>query len=156
MSETKECCPRFDPAPWRERMLTWEDKRFVKARVRSFLRVPLNYGGVITRNMALIEKEGAKPEPMVVLSDENSLWGSDLYLEVTKDIPGVKMTSISGSFLAQAYEGAYRNIPRWIEDLNRRVLAKGKKIRKIYFYYTTCPVCAKKYGKNYVVLFAQI
>jgi hypothetical protein len=24
------------------------------------------------------------------------------------------------------------------------------------FYYTTCPKCAKRYGKNYVVLLAQI
>ncbi len=23
-------------------------------------------------------------------------------------------------------------------------------------YYTTCPKCAKKYGKNYVVILAQV
>jgi len=28
--------------------------------------------------------------------------------------------------------------------------------REGYFYYTTCPKCAKKYGKNYVVLLAQV
>jgi hypothetical protein len=33
---------------------------------------------------------------------------------------------------------------------------KEKKIKKMYFSYTTCPKCAKAYGKNYVVLFAQI
>jgi hypothetical protein len=27
--------------------------------------------------------------------------------------------------------------------------------KKTYCYYTTCPRCAKKYGKNYVVLLAQ-
>jgi hypothetical protein len=26
----------------------------------------------------------------------------------------------------------------------------------MYFFYTTCPKCAKKYGKNYVVILAQI
>ena len=25
-----------------------------------------------------------------------------------------------------------------------------------YFYYTTCPKCAKKHGHNYVVGFAQV
>jgi hypothetical protein len=33
---------------------------------------------------------------------------------------------------------------------------KGRKLKKLYFSYTTCPRCAKAYGKNYVVLFAQI
>jgi len=27
---------------------------------------------------------------------------------------------------------------------------------KLYFGYTTCPSCAKAYGKNYVVLFAKV
>jgi len=36
------------------------------------------------------------------------------------------------------------------------VAKKGKQLKKIYFCYTTCPACAKAYGKNYVVLFAQI
>jgi len=25
-----------------------------------------------------------------------------------------------------------------------------------FFYYTTCPKCAKHYGKNYVVAFAEV
>jgi hypothetical protein len=29
-------------------------------------------------------------------------------------------------------------------------------LKKLYFSYTTCPACAKAYGKNYVVLFAQV
>ncbi|MGE5758418.1 MAG: hydrolase [Sideroxydans sp.] len=29
-------------------------------------------------------------------------------------------------------------------------------MRKLYFYYTTCPKCAKKYGKNYVVILAEV
>ena len=127
----------------------------MKARVRSFLRIPLNFGAVITRNMAAIQQAGAEAKDMLVLSDENSLWGSDLYLEVAKDVPGLQMASIAGTFLAQAYEGPYRDIPKWIADLKRRVADKGKTPKKFYFYYTTCPKCAQKYGKNHVVLFAQ-
>jgi hypothetical protein len=26
----------------------------------------------------------------------------------------------------------------------------------MYMWYTTCPKCAKKYGKNYVTIIAQI
>ena len=40
--------------------------------------------------------------------------------------------------------------------MKKYVAAKGKALRKLYFYYTTCPKCAAKYGKNYVVLLAQV
>jgi len=36
------------------------------------------------------------------------------------------------------------------------VKSKGNEARKIYFFYTTCPRCAKFYGKNYTVLVAEI
>lgn len=41
------------------------------------------------------------------------------------------------------------------------LLPNTKKVVKqkdgtIFFYYPTCPRCAKKYGKNYVVIFAKI
>ncbi|MGD9611469.1 MAG: hydrolase [Kiritimatiellia bacterium] len=155
MAATNECCPRFDPAPWQERWMAMDGKRFVKDRVRSFLRIPLNFGGVMARNMEIIQKAGAEKPDMIVLSDENSPWGSDVYLEVAKDVPGAAMASIPGTFLAQAYEGPYRNIPKWIADVKRRVADKGKTLKRLLFFYTTCPTCAKKYGKNYVVLFAQ-
>ena len=32
----EECCPRFDPAPWDGKVLEWENKRFVRDRVRTF------------------------------------------------------------------------------------------------------------------------
>ena len=155
MSDEKECCPKFDPAPWQERWMTLDGKKVATARVHSFLRIPLNFGAVMARNMAAIQQAGAEAKDMLALSDENSLWGSDLYLEVAKDVPGLPMASIAGTFLAQAYEGAYRDIPKWIADLKRRVADKGKTPKKFYFYYTTCPKCAQKYGKNHVVLFAQ-
>ena len=155
MENEQECCPKFDPAPWQERWLVLDGKRFVKDRVRSFLRVPLNFGAVMARNMAKIQQAGAEKAGMLVLSDENSLWGADLYLEVSKEVPGAAMASIEGSFLAQAYEGSYRDIPKWIADMKRRLGAKGKTMKRVLFYYTTCPKCAQKYGKNYVVLFGQ-
>ena len=84
MSETTECCPKFDPAPWQERWITLDGKKFVKDRVRSFLRIPLNFGAVMTRNMAKIQQAEAGAPQMLLLSDENSLWGADVYIEVAK------------------------------------------------------------------------
>ena len=48
MSEnnTDECCPRFEPEPWDDKTLTWENRRFIKARVTSIFHIPLNFGAV--------------------------------------------------------------------------------------------------------------
>ncbi len=156
MNESVECCPRFDPAPWDDRAVTWERKRFLKDRVVSFLHIPLNFGAVMKRNMAAIEAAAAAPEEMVVLSDENSLWGADVYIAISKDIPGARTTTLSGTFLAKVFEGPYRNMRGWIEEMKSFVKGKGKGFQKLYFFYTTCPKCAKKYGKNYVVILAQL
>jgi hypothetical protein len=36
------------------------------------------------------------------------------------------------------------------------VKSKGKTVEQLFYFYTTCPKCAKVYGKNYVVLFAKV
>lgn len=155
--EIAECCPRFNSEPWDGKEIIWEHKKFVKDRVRSFLHIPINFGGVMVKNMALIEKAGAKPEgDLIVLSDENSLWGADIFLEVGKDVPGAEITEISGTFLTKVFEGPYKDMGKWVKEMKENVKGNGKEMKKLYFYYTTCPKCAKKYCENYVVLLAQV
>ncbi len=150
------CCPKFDPQPLDEREIKWDNKRFVTDRVRSFLHIPLNFGGVMIRNMALIEAADAKPEDVIVLSDENSLWGADVYISVTKDVPQAKPATLSGTFMCKVFEGPYKNVGKWCGQMKEHVRAAGKELKHMYYYYTTCPKCAKKYGKNYVVLLAKV
>lgn len=154
MSDT--CCPQFNPEPWNEKTHTWENRRFVKDRVRSLLHIPLNFGAVMVRNMEAIKAANATLENGVVLSDENSLWGADVYIEVAKDVPNANMSTISGTFFSKVFEGPYQNMRKWIEEMKAFVTAQSKSFSKLYFYYTTCPKCAKKYGKNYVVILVQI
>jgi len=155
-ASNEQCCPRFDPAPWDEKELQWQDKRFVRDRVTSFLHIPLNFGAVMKRNMTRIEAAGAASDRNVILSDESSLWGADVYIEVAKDVPGANMTTISGRFLCKVFEGPYQNMRQWIGEMKDFVHSKGKDTKKLYSFYTTCPKCAKKYGKNYVAILAQI
>lgn len=155
-TEIQLCCPAFDPATWDDREFFWQEKPFVKGRARCFLHIPLNYGSVLAKNLRLIEEANALSEETLVLSDENSLWGADMYIAVTKDVPNVQMVRLSGNFLAKVFEGPYRQFPVWIEEMNRYVISKGKQIGHLYFLYTTCPKCAKIYGKNYVVLFTRV
>ena len=150
------CCPRFDPEPWDEKEVTWRDRLFLKDHVMSFLHIPLNFGRVMTRNMDRIkEADSAAPEPLV-LSDEKSLWGTDVYIAVSREVPGARMERISGTFLTKVFEGPYKNMGRWAREMKGFVASNGKETSKLYFYYTTCPKCAKVYGKNYVVLVAQV
>jgi len=150
------CCPRFDPGPWDRKEITFQDKLFVKDRVRSLLHIPLNFGKVMVRNLEKIQAAGAlAPEPLL-LSDENSLWGADVYLAVAQDVPGAEMARISGTFLTRVFEGPYSNIRKWVEEMKTYVAGQQKQFGKLYFFYTTCPKCARHYGRNYVVLLAQV
>ena len=153
---TQECCPRFNPEPWDEKEITWENKKFVKDRVRSFLHIPLNFKQVMMRSLKLIQAADAQHAEMIVLADENSLWGADVYIDVTKDVPNAQMATISGTFLTKVFEGPYKNIRLWIPEMQTYVRTQGKELKQLYFYYTTCPKCAKEYGKNYVVLLGQV
>jgi len=149
------CCDPFNPEPWQDKEIIWKDKIFVKDHVTSFLHIPLNFGQKVVKNMELIEKAGAKSPYQLMLCDE-SLWGSDVYIDVLKQVAGAKMATLSGTFLTKVFEGPYQNAGKWAMEMEKYVKDKGKNIKKLYFSYTTCPKCAKAYGKNYVVLFAQI
>ncbi len=150
------CCPPFDPSTWNEREVVWRDRPFVKEHVTSLFHIPLNMGRKIVRAVEKIDAAQAEPAQRLMLSDETSPWGSDLYIDVTKAVPGTEMTTLSGTFLTKVYDGPFRDAPRWAEDMKRYVAGKGRTVRKIYFAYTTCPNCAKAYGHNYVVVFAQV
>jgi hypothetical protein len=150
------CCEPFNPIPWDEKEITWKDKLFVSDHVTSFLHIPLNINKKIIKNLALIESAGAKSQYQLMLTDEKSLWGADIYIDVTKNVPGAQMAAISGTFLTKVFEGPYQNAGKWAKEMVKYTKLKNKTLKKLYFSYTTCPKCAKAYGKNYVILFAQI
>jgi hypothetical protein len=157
-SQIKEtgCCPIFDPEPWDEKEVTWQDKLFIKDHVTSFLHIPLNFGKVVVRNMKIIEDAQAGNPQNLMLSDEKSLWGSDVYIAVSQEVPGAKLERVSGTFLTKVFEGGYQNAGKWAKEMESYVRSKGKEIKKTYFWYTTCPKCAKAYGKNYTVILAMV
>jgi hypothetical protein len=150
------CCPPFDPTPWRDQEISWRHKPFVKDHVTCLFHVPLNMGRVVLKDMALIDAADAAADHPLMLSDELSPWGADLYIEVKKLVPGATMAEISGTFLTKVFEGPFRDAPRWVEDMTHYVAARNRTLERLYFGYTTCPKCAKAYGKNYVVMFAKV
>jgi len=150
------CCPRFDPKPYDKKEIKFKDKLFVKDRVISFFHIPLNFGSVVVKNMKKISAAKAEAKNPIMLSNESSVFGTDIFIEVKKKVKGAKCIKMSGTFLTKAYEGSYKNMGVWIKDIYAFAKSKKKKVKKLYFYYTTCPKCAKHYGKNYVVIFAEV
>ena len=156
LSAEKECCPKFDPAPWDSKEFSWDNKRFIKDNVFTIFFMPINFGSVMKRVFGKVEKSGAQVPDYLCLSDHTSKWNMDLYLAVDKEIPGAENVSLSGKFLSRVYEGNFKDTGKWCEDFNGYAKNKGMTVGKMYMWYTTCPKCAKKYGKNYVVIIGEI
>lgn len=156
MNQNQECCPRFDPALWDNKVFEWDSKKFIKDKVFTLFFMPINFGKVVSRMMAKIEKAGTKAQDWMGLSDHTSKWNMDLYLAVDREIPEAENVILRGKFLSKVYEGNFKKTGKWCKDFENYVKDKGFEIKKQYMWYTTCPKCAKKYGKNYVVIVGEI
>ena len=155
-SKNHECCPKFDPEPWDRKFFQWENKKFIKDRVFTIFFMPLNFGAVMKRLNAKVEKAGATMPDWLCLSDHTSMWNMDLFLAVDKEVADAENMTLSGKFYSKVYEGPFGDTKKWCKDFEKDVKEKGLKMKKMYMWYTTCPKCAKKYGKNYVVIVGSI
>ncbi len=151
-----DCCLKFNPKKWDKKKVVWKGKLFVKDKVFTFFHIPLNFGSVMKRNMKKIKDANATLKDTIVLSDEGSLFHSNIYISTKRAIPGVHDVKVTGTFLTKSFEGPYKNMKKWTKEMEEYVKLEKQKLKHMYFYYATCPKCAKKSGKNYVVLFAEI
>jgi len=149
------CCPEFDPAPWDGKIVEWNDKKFIKDRVFTFLYMPFGFGKVMRALDRQVRNAGATMPDRLCLSDHTSKWNMDVYLAVDKAIPDAQNVTLSGKFLCKVYEGPYKDTGKWCKDFELFAKSKDQTIKKWYMWYTTCPKCAKKYGKNYVVFLGK-
>ena len=151
------CCPRFKSEGWDGQELHFKDKLFVKAKTRSIFHIPINMGSVFSKTLSAIESADAMNEDdFIVLSNDPSAWTSEHYFSVSKEIPDQEMVHMTGDYLTKVFEGPYKNVPKWEKEMEKFVDSKGMKTKKTYFFYTTCPKCARYYGKNYMVAVAEV
>jgi len=156
MDNHTECCPKFDPKPWDNTISNWQNKRFVKDHVCTLFYMPMNFGRVIRRLDKKVRAANATMPGWLCLSDHTSKWNMDIYLAVDKEIPTAENVTLSGKFLSKVYEGPFKDTGKWCKDFEGYAKSNGHTIKKMYMWYTTCPKCAKKYGKNYVVVMSEI
>ncbi|MBL7051418.1 hypothetical protein ISS04_04660 [Candidatus Woesearchaeota archaeon] len=152
----EECCPKFNPKLWDNKVLNWKNKKFIKDKVFTLFYIPINFGAVMKRVMQKLDSANAKCVDYMGLSDHTSKWNMDVYIAVDKEIPDAENVTLSGKFLSKIYEGDFKETGKWCKDFEDYVKNKKLKIKKMYMWYTTCPKCAKKWGKNYVVIVGKV
>ena len=150
------CCPPIDPKLWDNKVMEWDNKMFIKDTVMTFLHMPLNFGKVMTRMHDKVCNADALMPDSLCLSEHLSSWKMNLILAVDKEIQGANNVKITGKFFSKVYEGSFNDTGKWIKAFNSLGKVKGFSFNKLYLWYTTCPKCASKYGKNYVVIFGEI
>ncbi|MFZ6034738.1 MAG: hydrolase [Patescibacteria group bacterium] len=151
----KVCCQEFDPRPWDKKVITWNGKKFIKARVFTIFYMPINFGQVILRILKNAREQKVRLQ-QICLSDHTSKWNMDIYVAVDKEVSGYENTKMTGRFLSKVYEGDFKETGNWCADFEKFAKTKNAQIKKMYMFYTTCPACAKKYGRNYVVIIGKI
>ena len=151
------CCPRFNPDGWDGQELHFRDKSFIRAETRSAMHIPLNMGGVFTRVNEHVEGAGGwDNDDMIVLSRDHSAFKAEHLFSHAGDVPGEETVTLSGDFMTKVFEDPYRKARDWYEEMEQMVRDRGSLPGRIYFFYTTCPKCAKHYGRNYVVGVAEV
>ncbi|MBS0126422.1 hydrolase [Thetidibacter halocola] len=149
---TTGCCARFNPEGWDGQVLRFEDKPFVRASTHSVMHVPVDMGRVFGRVFRHMEDQEAMDiGQTLVLSRDRSAWNAEHLFATTKPVDTEENVTLSGDFVTKVFEGPYRTARDWYGEMQDLVRSRGSEPTDIWFFYTTCPKCAKAYGKNYVV-----
>ncbi|MFA5831358.1 MAG: hydrolase [Candidatus Paceibacterota bacterium] len=158
--DTAICCPEFHPEKWDEKTFYWDNKSFIKETIPTFFHIPFPpmIGKKITKMVKLAEVSNMMlpdKEDMLVLFADPTPFKSEIYLSVTGNVPGATNTGLSGTFMSKVFDGGYNAIPTFIKQMNGYLAEKNITAKKQYVHYAYCPGCAKKYGKNHMILFAE-
>lgn len=163
-NKSNQCCPEFKPEKWDKRTIKWSNKQFIKESIPTLFHIPFPpmIGKKITKMMNLAtdaEKMDSKKDEILILFQDPSAFKSNIYISVTGNVPGANNIKISGSFITKVYDGPYNAIPKFVKDMNMYLEKEGRKVPKddeYYVHYAYCPKCEKKYGHNYMILFAKV
>lgn len=121
------------------------------------MHVPVNMRQVFDRVHRRIEAAGAHdPDNHIVLSRDLSPWQAEHLFSVSAPVPGEDDVTLTGDFITKVFEGPYRDARHRYDEMQKLAHRKGTISNEVYFFYTTCPKCAKAYGRNYVVGVARI
>lgn len=152
------CCAVPNVDAWDKQKMEFSNKHFIRAHTKSLFHIPLNMGKIMKQLSETATASGqALPEKeTMILSREISPWKAEQLYSVKGTVSGADNVALTGAFYSLVFEGPFKNIKKWEKELRDYVSSEGKEIKNLYFFYTTCPKCAKHYGKNYVIGLAEV
>lgn len=147
------CCAVANIVDWDKKEIEFNNMRFIRMYTKSFLHIPLNMGKIMKLLNEAATKSGKlmPPQQAMILSRDISAWKAEQLYGVTDEVEGMDNITLSGKFLSMVFEGPYQDAEKWHDQLNNFAKTKGYETGELYFFYTTCPKCAKHYGKNYTI-----
>jgi hypothetical protein len=155
-----DCCTGFDPAPWDNKMHEWTDKLFIKVSIPQVLHFPLPgmFGRAVQKMWKMAQDADATIDykDFLLLACDSSPWKSDLYMNVAHEVADAQNIKLSGKFFSKIFDGPFLKVPQYIREMDILLTRQNKLARRYFFYFATCPACAKKYGHNYIVAFAEL
>ena len=157
----EECCPKFDIKKWDKKLFQWKNKKFIKETIPEFFHIPFPpiINKKVTKMMNLAKDAKClnpnKEEILLLFKDLNPFLG-EISLSVTDNVPRAKNSTLSGTFISKVFEGAFKEIPKFIKKMDSYLKEQGKQTKSYYIHYAYCPKCAKKFGHNFMILFAEI
>jgi hypothetical protein len=139
----------------------WKNKPFITDSMRTFFHIPslssINKKMTSLYNSAKNSKKiSKKTDEVLILFRDPSAFRSEIYFSVTGKVKEAKNVNLSGTFVAKVFDGPYKAVPKFIKEMNEYLAKKGKKAKDYYIHYAYCPKCAKKYGNNFMIIFAKI
>ena len=160
-NQDQECCPVFDPEKWDKKTFNWEKKLFIKETMPTFFHMPLPsmIGKKVMRMHTMaVETSSTIPDKSeaLILFRDPSAFKSELYYAVTKEVANAVNVKLSGTFVARVFDGPYSDIVKFFKEMESYLKECGLTPKDYYVHYAYCPECAKKYGHNYIVIFAQV
>jgi hypothetical protein len=151
------CCPKFHPGKWEEKIFDFSAYRFIKGHSNSFMYMPLNLNKVMTKIQGdIVAAKAAYDDRYLILSQDISSFKCEHHFLVKGPVKGYKLETIDGLYFCKVYDGPFKEITTWMKDFDEVLRLKGRTLKEIFAFYTTCPECAKAYGHNYVVLLAKV
>ena len=161
MPHDKECCQKFDPQPWDGITHEWKNKLFIKKTISQLFHMPIPwvYSKTLTAMWEQAKSHGIAPDikDFLLLAYDPSPWKSELYLYVLREHKDVEnIVPMNGRYISKVFDGPYQNVPKYMKEMELFLQKQGERAKKYYFYFTTCPECAKKYGHNYIVVFTEV
>jgi hypothetical protein len=160
-NQNQECCPEFKKEKWDKRVFSWDQKLFIKESIPTLFHFPFPpmIGKKMKKMCALADKSEADMPDVtdaLVLFHDPSAFRSEIFYSVTKEVEGAKNTDLSGNLTARVFEGPYNAVPKYIKEMDKELTLENKEAKDYFVHYAYCPKCAKKFGHNYMILFARV